>query len=125
MPSLITHTGPGDPFVERNPGNIVPLYSDAFVGVSASIQYAIRALHVRNIIVCSHSDCGAVKGILHPQKVAAMPAVARRLDYGARACDETLQRPARRERRRAAWTPRVSRRSASMLADGGCRWDAA
>jgi len=85
VPSLITHTGPGELFIERNPGNIVPVYEEISVGVSASIEYAITALGAKHVIVCGHSDCGAVHGMLHPQKLAAMPAVGRWLSHGAEA----------------------------------------
>jgi carbonic anhydrase len=82
VPSLITQTRPGELFVERNPGNIVPVYSEESLGVSASIEYAIVALGTPHVIVCGHSDCGAVKALLHPETLAAMPAVARWLRYG-------------------------------------------
>lgn len=84
VPSLITQTRPGDLFVDRNPGNIVPVYSRDAVGVSASIEYAIDVLDVEHVVVCGHSDCGAVKGILHPEKLATVPAVKRWLTYGNR-----------------------------------------
>lgn len=87
VPSLITHTGPGELFVERNPGNLVPVYSQEAVGVSASIEYAVAALRVEHIIICGHSDCGVVKSILHPEKVAQLPAVARWMKYGTAARD--------------------------------------
>jgi carbonic anhydrase len=82
VPSLITQTPPGDLFVERNPGNIVPVYSRFAVGVSASIEYAIDALNVEHVVVCGHSDCGAVRGMLHPEKLSPVPAVRRWLTYG-------------------------------------------
>ena len=85
---MITQTGPGELFIERNPGNIAPVYSGEAVGVSASIEYAISALRTPHVIICGHSDCGAIKGILHPEAVADMPAVARWLRYG----DEALRR---------------------------------
>ncbi len=89
LPSMITQTGPGELFVERNPGNIAPIYnSDVAVGVSASIEYAITALKTPHVIICGHSDCGAIKGIRHPDAVANMPAVARWLSFG----DEARQR---------------------------------
>ena len=88
VPSMITQTGPGELFIERNPGNIAPVYSGEAVGVSASIEYAISALRTPHVIICGHSDCGAIKGILHPEAVADMPAVARWLRYG----DEALRR---------------------------------
>ncbi len=84
VPSLITQTRPGDLFVERNPGNIVPVYSRRAVGVSASIEYAVDVLNIERVVVCGHSDCGAVTGILHPEKLATVPAVKRWLTYGNR-----------------------------------------
>ena len=69
VPALITNTGPGQLFVERNPGNLVPIYSEEAVGVSASIEYAVAVLRVEHIIICGHSDCGVIKGILHPDKL--------------------------------------------------------
>jgi carbonic anhydrase len=85
VPALITHSGPGELFIERNPGNIVPVYSEETVGVSASIEYAVTTLGTRHIVICGHSDCGAVKGIFKPDKVAHMPAMARWLKHGAEA----------------------------------------
>jgi carbonic anhydrase len=76
VPALITQTNPGDLFICRNAGNIVPSYGDVNGGVSATIEYAVMALKVRDIVVCGHSDCGAMKGILHPELVASMPNVA-------------------------------------------------
>ena len=84
VPALITQTRPGDLFVERNPGNIVPVYDRHTSGESASVEYAVEVLKVEHIIVCGHSDCGAVKGILHPEKLAGVPAVKRWLTYGNR-----------------------------------------
>lgn len=82
LPAMITQTGPGELFVERNPGNLAPIYSGEAVGVSASVEYAVAALKTPDVIICGHSNCGAVKGILHPEAVADMPAVARWLRYG-------------------------------------------
>ena len=84
VPGLITQTRPGDLFVERNPGNIVPVYDRHISGESASVEYAVSVLKVEHIIVCGHSNCGAVKGILYPEKLAAVPAVRRWLIYGNR-----------------------------------------
>jgi carbonic anhydrase len=81
-PSALTSTEPGEIFVERTPGNIVPIYSDeAAVGVSASIEYSVVVLGVRDIIVCGHSACGAMKGLLHPEELLSIPATARWLQY--------------------------------------------
>jgi len=81
-PSALTSTEPGEIFVERTPGNIVPIYSDeAAVGVSASIEYSVVVLGVRDIVVCGHSACGAMKGLLHPEELLHIPATARWLNY--------------------------------------------
>ncbi|MCE2579834.1 carbonic anhydrase [Komagataeibacter sp. FNDCR1] len=77
-PSLITQTKPGELFVLRNIGNIVPAYGEMLGGVSSAIEYAVLALKVSHIIVCGHSDCGAMKALLDPDpsKLARMPTVA-------------------------------------------------
>jgi carbonic anhydrase len=62
-PALITHSHPGDLFICRNIGNIVPAFGEMLGGVSAVVEYAVVALHVRDIIVCGHSDCGAMKAL--------------------------------------------------------------
>lgn len=75
VPDLITQSQPGDLFICRNAGNMVPTYGDVHGGVSATIEYAVSALNVSHIIVCGHSDCGAMKAIIHPEMVADMPTV--------------------------------------------------
>jgi len=85
-PSLLTGTEPGEIFVERTPGNIVPVYDDGDrIGVSASIEYSVAVLGVQAIIVCGHSACGAMKALLHPDMLADIPATARWLTFAARA----------------------------------------
>jgi carbonic anhydrase len=81
-PNMITNTDPGILFVERNPGNIVPVYSGESVGVSASIEYSVAVLGVGHIILCGHSDCGAMKALLYPEKLGHLPATRRWLRYG-------------------------------------------
>jgi carbonic anhydrase len=80
-PSLITQTKPGDLFICRNAGNIVPSHGDINGGVSATIEYAVAALKVTNIIVCGHSDCGAMKGVLYPDLLDNLPNVKSWLRY--------------------------------------------
>ncbi len=75
-PNLITHTDPGDLFVLRNAGNIIPAFNASTGGESATIEFAVDGLKVTDIVVCGHSHCGAMKGLLHPEYVAEMPAVA-------------------------------------------------
>jgi carbonic anhydrase len=66
VPELITQTEPGELFVCRNIGNVVPPYGEMLGGVSAVIEYACVALEVTDIIVCGHTDCGAMKALLNP-----------------------------------------------------------
>lgn len=64
VPSLLTQTDPGELFVIRNAGNIIPTYGSTNGGEGATIEYAIHALGIESIIVCGHSHCGAMKGLL-------------------------------------------------------------
>lgn len=63
-PNLITQTEPGELFIIRNVGNIIPPYGATAGGEGAAIEYAVEALGVKHIIVCGHSHCGAMKGLL-------------------------------------------------------------
>ncbi len=75
-PEALTDSGPGEIFVARNVGNMVPAYGEMMGGVSAVIEYAIDALGVSHAVICGHSDCGAMKGILAGEgKLDAMPTV--------------------------------------------------
>lgn len=86
VPERILSADPGDLFVCRNAGNIVPPYSAQIGGVTATVEYAVMALGVRDIIVCGHSDCGAMKGLAaDPATLAAMPNVVAWLKHGAAA----------------------------------------
>jgi carbonic anhydrase len=85
VPDLLTQTKPGDLFICRNAGNIAPPHGEAAGGVSATIEYAVVALKVRDIIVCGHSDCGAMKGLLHPENLKDLPTVAAWLQHAERA----------------------------------------
>ncbi|MGU7816798.1 carbonic anhydrase [Burkholderia sp. AW49-1] len=76
VPELVTQREPGDLFVIRNAGNIVPSHSPMSGGVSASIEYAVSALRVSDIVICGHSDCGAMTAIATCQCMDHMPAVA-------------------------------------------------
>jgi carbonic anhydrase len=76
VPELITQSSPGDLFVTRNVGNVVPPYGQMNGGVSTAIEYAVMALGVHHIIICGHSDCGAMRAVLNPQTLEKMPTVA-------------------------------------------------
>ncbi|MBN7798953.1 carbonic anhydrase [Parahaliea mediterranea] len=74
-PNLITQTEPGELFICRNAGNVVPPHSNQTGGMTASIEYAVAVLGVEHIIVCGHTDCGAMKGALNPQSLESLPHV--------------------------------------------------
>jgi carbonic anhydrase len=74
-PELITQSGPGEIFVTRNVGNLVPAYGEMLGGVSAVIEYAVAALGVRHAVICGHTDCGAMKALLHPEQAEKLPTV--------------------------------------------------
>jgi carbonic anhydrase len=78
----ITSSGPGEVFVTRNIGNMVPGYGEMLGGVSAVIEYAVTALKVQHIVVCGHSDCGAMKALLKPGSTDGMPTVKSWLTNG-------------------------------------------
>jgi len=78
VPEMLTQSGPGDLFVYRNAGNIIPPYrADEGSGTLATIEYAVSVLRVKSLIICGHSDCGAMKGVLHPDSVRQLPLVDR------------------------------------------------
>ncbi len=80
-PSLLTRASPGELFILRNAGNIVPPHGAANGGEAATIEFAVAALGVKDIIICGHSHCGAMKGLLQPEMVASLPAVASWLSH--------------------------------------------
>jgi carbonic anhydrase len=80
-PCLLTQTKPGELFICRVIGNIVPPYPDAVGGVSATIEYAVGVLRVPAVIVCGHTDCGVMKGALNPEPLEQFPSVTAWLRY--------------------------------------------
>lgn len=101
VPDLMMQTNPGELFIIRNAGNIVPPDSDVAGGVTASIEYAVVALNVPNIIVCGHSNCGAMKAVLNPESLSDMPKVApwlRHADSAARVVRENYPELSEQER---------------------------
>jgi len=78
----ITSSGPGEVFVTRNVGNMVPPYSGTPGGVTAVIEYAVAALKVKHAVVCGHSDCGAMKALLNPKSTEDLPTVRYWLHHG-------------------------------------------
>jgi len=91
VPHLLVQMDPGELFICRNAGNIVPAHGEPAGGVAATIEYAVQVLEVKHIIVCGHSDCGAMKAVLHPETVANLPAVAHWVAFAARARAVVMQ----------------------------------
>jgi carbonic anhydrase len=81
LPDLILGTGPGDLFISRNAGNVVPLLNHEADGVTATIEYAVDVLKVKDAIVCGHSDCGAMKAALDQESLKKLPKAHRWLRH--------------------------------------------
>src|SRR5664279_5681643 len=81
VPDLFLQTEPGDLFICRNVGNIVPPEGEIAGGVSATIEYAVQVLKVKHIIICGHSDCGAIKASLNKESLSALPHAGEWLRY--------------------------------------------
>lgn len=71
--NLITQTDPGDLFICRNAGNIVPPHTNHTGAMTASIEFAVGRLNVPHIIICGHAGCGAMMGLLDPESLAEFP----------------------------------------------------
>jgi carbonic anhydrase len=80
-PNMITQTEPGELFIIRNAGNIVPPHARVAGGVTASIEFAVAALGVKHIVICGHTDCGAMKGALNVSALSDLPHVQEWLDH--------------------------------------------
>jgi carbonic anhydrase len=84
-PNLLTQTEPGDLFILRNAGNIIPPYGPYISGEVATIEFAINGLGIKEIVVCGHTHCGAVKGLLNKDSLKDLPAMSAWLAH-AEAC---------------------------------------
>jgi carbonic anhydrase len=80
-PNLITQTDPGDLFILRNAGNIIPPFGASNGGEAATIEFAVAGLGVKDIIICGHSLCGAMNGLLHPEQLQELPTVVSWLSH--------------------------------------------
>jgi carbonic anhydrase len=84
VPTLITNAAPGELFIVRNVGNIVPAVSRGVIGgVAAAIEYAVQVLEVQNIVICGHTRCGAIEAILDPERIRHLQFVSRWLGESA------------------------------------------
>ncbi|UTW48689.1 carbonic anhydrase [Bacterioplanoides sp. SCSIO 12839] len=80
-PNLVTCADPGDLFICRNAGNIIPPHSNETGGMTASVEYAVAVLGVDDIVICGHTDCGAVKGALNVDQLKGLPHVKEWLSH--------------------------------------------
>jgi carbonic anhydrase len=76
-PTLVTQAEPGEIFLIRNAGNIVPPYGASNSGEEATIEYAVAGLRVRNIVICGHSKCGAMAALAAHVNLDGLPSVKR------------------------------------------------
>ena len=91
VPNLFTQTEPGDIFIERNPGNMVPEYGEFVGGVTSGVEYANLVLKVPVIVICGHTDCGVMKALLHPETTAGLPGVQQWMRHGNEARHAVLR----------------------------------
>jgi len=85
--AMITQTDPGELFICRNAGNIVPPHTNQTGGMTASIEFAIGALQVPHIVICGHTECGAMKGAMNRAGLTNLPHVREWLGYSQGAVD--------------------------------------
>lgn len=81
VPDLILQTQPGDLFITRNAGNVVPVDGTDVDGGTATIEYAVEVLRVKHAILCGHSDCGAMKAALNRKDLEGLPKARRWLSH--------------------------------------------
>ena len=87
VPDMILGTEPGDLFITRNAGNVVPVSGNDVDGCTATIEYAVEVLRVKDAIVCGHSDCGAMKAELDHRLLENLPKARRWLEHVEAAYD--------------------------------------
>ncbi|MET9216019.1 MULTISPECIES: carbonic anhydrase [unclassified Nocardia] len=81
VPELITSSEPGELFVIRTAGNLVPAYAPGGDGIAASIEYAVAVLGVSRVVVCGHSGCGAMTAVAERHDLSTMPTIAQWLRH--------------------------------------------
>ena len=79
--AMITQTEPGELFICRNAGNIVPPHTNQTGGMTASIEFAVAALKVPHIVICGHTECGAMKGAMNTDSLTTLPHVKEWLGF--------------------------------------------
>ena len=106
-PEQITQSSTGDIFVTRNIGNLVPAYGEMMGGVSAVVEYAVTGLKVQHVVICGHSDCGAMKALVRPESLTDMPAVRNWMNNAAAAMS-VAKSMAKKEERPSEFVKRLT-----------------
>lgn len=83
-PNLVTQTAPGELFVVRNVGNLIPVYQTTGNAEAAAIEFAVVSLGIRDIIICGHTHCGAMQALVDPSMAEGLPALRGWLDHAAK-----------------------------------------
>ena len=94
MPERLASALPGELFVVRNIANMIPdfSYDNTHLTVPAAIEYAVKVLHVENIVICGHSNCGGIAALFKTQEeLAHLPHAVQWLKLGTEVRDHTLQ----------------------------------
>lgn len=108
VPELVTQTAPGELFVLRNAGNLVPPYDEsAPSGEAATIEFAIEVLKVRDVIVCGHSHCGAIAGLMQPDTLSKLPLVKNWLQHAEKTREAISRVSAPNEAGKAQFTAAI------------------
>lgn len=90
-PAMITQTEPGELFICRNAGNIVPPHTNHTGGTTATIEFAVSTLKVPHVVICGHSECAAMKGAMNPDSLGDLAHVREWLSY-TRAAVQIVER---------------------------------
>jgi len=85
--AMITQTEPGELFICRNAGNIVPPHTNQTGGMTASLEFAVAALNVPHIVICGHTECGAMKGAMNTEGLTNLPHIKEWLSFSKAAVD--------------------------------------
>jgi len=86
-PNLITNAKPGQLFIVRNPGNVVPCYGTANNSAMAAVEFAVAMLDVKDVIVCGHTHCGAISSLFQPETISHLRSLKEWLIH----CDSTVE----------------------------------
>jgi carbonic anhydrase len=106
-PEWITQSDPGDLFVTRNLGNIVPPYGTGQTDIGAVVEYAVLRLHVRHIILCGHTDCGGIEALDKAANWSREPHISRWIEH-ARPAKTQIEASNLREEKRHLATVRAN-----------------